>query len=138
MNGSERGSPASSAPTEVTCRDPAGELDALFRLSQDMLCITGRDGVVRRVNPAFVQTLGHSKATLLAAPLISFIHPDDQAATLAELASLAAGSPSSLLSFENRVRRLDGGYAAINWTSSLDPSSDLIYSARAAAGGPAR
>ena len=102
------------------------ELDHLFHLSLDLICIAGTDGSFKRLNPAWEQTLGFTNEELLAKPYFDFVHPDDRAATLAESEKLAEGAPSVL--FENRYRCRDGSYKWLMWNAT--PGKDgLIYAA---------
>jgi len=101
------------------------EREQLFSLSLDLICVAGMDGYFKRVNPAFGKVLGHSEADLLARPFIDLVHPDDVAATLAELENLAAGAPT--IRFENRYRTRNGGYTHLEWTAAPVPHEKLIY-----------
>lgn len=112
---------------EQALRDRQWELDRVFALSPDLLCIAGLDGRFRRVNPAFTAVLGHAESTLLATPYLELIHPDDHAATRHELGRLARGEPT--WHFPCRFRRADGTYRWISWRASPDPGSQWFIAA---------
>jgi len=101
------------------------EINRVFDLSLDMLCIVGRDGHFERLNPAFEITLGYTRDELLAAPLVAFIHPEDQDALLAEMERLRTGTPG--VYFENRCRCKDGSYRWLEWRLVPVQAEDLLY-----------
>jgi PAS domain S-box-containing protein len=94
----------------------ASEESRFFNLSLDLLAIGDVSGYFKRVNQAWTQTLGYSEAELLAQPFMELIHPEDRAATLAELERLNGGNPTP--AFENRYRAKDGTYRCLSWTAS--------------------
>ncbi len=103
------------------------ELDRYFTLSLDMLCIVSYAGYFVRLNRAWEHTLGFSVAELMASPLFDFVHPDDRAATLAEMEKLMQGEDT--ISFENRYRAKDGTYRWMLWNATPFAQQQVIYAA---------
>ncbi len=92
-----------------------------------MLCIADVDGYFKRINTAWEKTLGYSKAELMAVPYLSYVHPDDQAATIAEAQKLSAGGDT--IWFENRYRCRDGSYKWLLWQATPVRHLSTIYAA---------
>ncbi|WP_166647100.1 sensor histidine kinase [Prosthecobacter fusiformis] len=101
------------------------ELKRFFTLSLDALCIIGRDGYFKRVNPVFMQALGYTEDEILTRPVMDFIHPDDREKTEHELARVAAGV--SVEHFENRYRCKDGTWRWLWWKGQFLETEKLIY-----------
>ncbi len=106
-------------------RDALDQIDQFFALSRDLLCVLGKDGYFRRINPAWTRIFGHSEEVLLSGPFTEFLHPDDVSKTSVEAEALFAGHRSA--EFENRYRTVDGTYRWISWTATADPVNELIY-----------
>lgn len=111
-------------------RDLAGraraeaELDRFFNLSLDFLVIASADGYFKRVSPAVTDILGWSVDEFLERPFIQFIHPDDQAATWAEVdRQMKAGE--RVMQFENRYRHKNGSWRVLSWRSM--PHGEQMY-----------
>ena len=106
-------------------REAEREVERLFELSLDLLAVTGLDGYLRRVNPAFERTLGYPTAELLARPLIEFAHPEDRASSLAALQELQQGR--DVVHFEARFVRSDGSVRWLEWNATPVPERRLVY-----------
>ena len=102
------------------------ELERVFRLSLDLLCIADTDGNFVKVNPAWEQTLGYKLEELEHRKFLDFVHPDDLEATQQAIADLASGK--SIFDFINRYRHKNGSYRWIEWRS-LPYEGKLIYAA---------
>src|SRR5215218_3153637 len=103
------------------------ELHRIVTLSPDLLCIAGLDGYFKRVNPAFEDALGYASRELLAKAFIEFVHPDDRAATIEEVAKLSTDLTTGY--FENRCLRKDGSYVWLSWKAVPVVEEGLIYAA---------
>jgi sigma-B regulation protein RsbU (phosphoserine phosphatase) len=105
--------------------DEIAEVDRLFDLSLEMLCIADTDGYFRRLNAAFQRTLGYELEELLARPFVEFVHQEDRRPTLDEVEKLSEGIPT--VHFENRYRCKDGSYRWLAWTAMPEKEEGLIY-----------
>ena len=94
-------------------------------MSVDMFCIVGFDGYFKSLNPSWETTLGFTTEELMARPRISFIHPDDRAATDREIARLEQGETT--LAFENRYLCKDGSYKWLLWNAVSSPGQGIVY-----------
>jgi PAS domain S-box-containing protein len=98
----------------------AAERDRLWSISQDIMLVCDYAGRIITINPSCQRVLGWDDSEMVGEMLTDFLHPDDLAATMAEIAKIATGVPT--LSFENRYRTKDGGYRLLAWTAVPDGS----------------
>jgi PAS domain S-box-containing protein len=100
---------------EQQATDNALERDRLWRLSTDILLVADFTSRIIAVNPAWSTVLGRSEAESIGTDFMRLVHPQDQAATLAEVGKLERGIKT--LHFENRYMHRDGSYRHISWTA---------------------
>ncbi|HUB24937.1 MAG TPA: CHASE3 domain-containing protein [Tepidisphaeraceae bacterium] len=113
---------------DISARQKAeAERDRFFTMSLDLLCIAGFDGYFKRVNPAFVRTLGWTEEELTSRPWREFLHPDDVQSTRDEEHRNVGGG--STKEFENRYRCKDGSYRWLSWAAVPMVDDRRIYAA---------
>ena len=101
-------------------------IEPFLDLSVDMLCIMALDGYLQQINPAFKQTLGYSESELLKQPIVNFIHPEDQGATLEAIERLNQGVVTTI-QFENRCRCKNNSYKCLEWKATILGEQKLLY-----------
>lgn len=89
------------------------ERDRTWALSQDLLGVVDKHGILEGSNPAWEHMLGWSEAEVASQPLIDLIHPDDWKATEDGLTLLWERGATAR--FESRCRRRDGCFRRISW-----------------------
>jgi diguanylate cyclase (GGDEF)-like protein/PAS domain S-box-containing protein len=91
---------------------------ALVAEASDVTVVVGTDGVVSYASPSSERVLGFPSEQLdgqvLDVAIEHWVHPDDGALALAELAALT-GSPGSRRVFTVRIARPDGGWRDCEW-----------------------
>jgi len=97
----------------------------IFDLSRDLFCIADSQGYFQDVNPAWEHQLGWTREELCARPFLEFIHPDDQAPTIAQYDAQKGGSQAIV--FSNRYRDKSGGYRWLEWNATPVGPDGLIY-----------
>jgi PAS domain S-box-containing protein len=108
---------------EQALRSKSEELDRIFSLTLDMLCIARPDGHLLRVNAAWERVMGWRISELEGSELLDLVHEEDLAATRNALRELAGGK--ELIDFTNRCRCKDGSYRFFEWRSVL--AGGVIY-----------
>jgi PAS domain S-box-containing protein len=88
-------------------------LNSLFALSQDFMCILGSDGSVQFFNPHFARILGYSNDELLTRTFNDLLHPDDRKE---ENFPANQFSKFPVMLATNRYICKDGSYRWIQWS----------------------
>ncbi|ADB36685.1 PAS domain S-box protein [Spirosoma linguale] len=97
----------------------------LFDLSNDLICLAGVDGFLKKVNPAFHQVLGWDEHYLLSHSFYELVHPDDLIDTQREVAQLANGKKT--INFVHRFRCVDGTYCYLQWVATPEPATGYVF-----------
>ncbi|MFI5192748.1 MAG: PAS domain S-box protein [Chitinophagales bacterium] len=97
----------------------------LFEMTPDLVCIAGKDGFFRKVNPAVIEKFGYTEKELFERPISSFIHPGDKAQTSQKRSKLLQGS--ALLNFENRYLTKKGEIIWLEWTSIYSSDKEIVF-----------
>jgi PAS domain S-box-containing protein len=98
-----------------------------LEFSSDLLSISGFDGVVRWVNPAYEETLGHAAHDLIGRPWAELVHADDLAGALDATARIT-DTGADATAFEARLRSVDGAYRWFQFSSRPHPGLEVVYS----------
>ena len=102
------------------------ERNRFFGLSQDMFCSAAFDGTLKRVNPAWEQTLGWQLEELLGNSFLTFVHPDDHESSRRHWVELISAG-KTISGTEIRYRCRDGSHKWVLWRAVPDPVQQLVY-----------
>src|SRR5437764_5503367 len=101
------------------------DLERIFELSGEMLCVIDAGGRFERVSSGWEAQLGWARDELVGTRCIELLHPEDMERTLAD--AVAGTQPEAeLIAFENRYRHSDGSYRWLAWNARRFPDG-LIY-----------
>ncbi|SEM81010.1 PAS domain S-box-containing protein [Sphingomonas gellani] len=107
---------------EQQVQDRTTELDRLWDTSPDLLLVIDFDGVFRRVNPAWVTTLGYDPDELVGHHVNEFVVAEDHADTIAAYQLAAMGGSPRMV---NRYVHKDGTLCWISWVAAR--AGQVIY-----------
>ncbi|MES1213884.1 MAG: PAS domain S-box protein [Bacteroidota bacterium] len=96
-----------------------------FERTPVLVCIAGKEGFFRKVNPAVIDKLGYTERELFDSPISSFIHPEDKEFTRQEREKLLGGQP--LVNFQNRYITKSGSIIWLEWTSIYFPEKEIVF-----------
>jgi len=99
-------------------RSDTADVERLFDLATDLLATAGPDGYFARLNPAWEQVLGWTRAELVSQPYLELVHPDDREATAEGIAHIH--EPGYQITGQNRYRHRDGGWRWLLWSATTD------------------
>ncbi|MDO3693249.1 PAS domain-containing sensor histidine kinase [Wenyingzhuangia sp. chi5] len=101
------------------------DLERFFSITPDILCIASPEGILKKINPSFANSLGYSIEELLDTSVSSYIHPDDRKLTSKLRHEISRNIP--MINFDNRYITKGGETIWLSWTSVYEPEDELIY-----------
>lgn len=104
------------------------ELERFYDISPEPMCVVRADGRLERCNAAFANLLGYTAEQLTNHVVLDYVHPDDRAATQAEM-DRRRKSGTQVVDYENRVIARDGSTRWLNWSACWDRDRNVIYAA---------
>ena len=99
------------------------ELNQIFNMVPEMICIASVDGYFKKLNPAWETVLGFTVDELMSKPFKEFIHPDDVEPTFAEVEKQLSGQHT--INFTNRYLCKNGEYKLLKWVATPSPDKFL-------------
>jgi PAS domain S-box-containing protein len=101
------------------------ELNQLFNIIPDVICIASLDGHLNKVNPAMCNLLKYDEEELLQLTFKDLIHADDLDTCMNKFAKLTVKSPTC--HFESRFITKQGDLLWALWTCTLSPEKGLVF-----------
>ena len=102
---------------------PTLDFETFFATSLDLLVIRDAALKIVKVNQAWERVLGYRKDELEGQPMLSFIHPDDVAASHAQMQRVEI--EKDVNGIINRYRCRDGSYRYLEWRAHQE--GNLVY-----------
>jgi PAS domain S-box-containing protein len=91
------------------------EAEEFFQVNEELLCVLTSDGKFKKINKAWIDTLGYDEKTLLSKNFKDYVHPEDLSKTKKEYEKLkTTGSITGLI---NRYKTKDGNYINLSWNA---------------------
>jgi PAS domain S-box-containing protein len=100
------------------------ELDQLFNLAPDIICITGVDKYFKKVNPAMCRLLEYTKDELLQLKITDLIHPEDREKCAAAFEGIET---DQTFYYEDRFITRSGKTKWLSWTATRSAEEDLLF-----------
>jgi PAS domain S-box-containing protein len=106
--------------------DSIANFEFFTRETSDFICVSDLNRNLTDFNLVFINKLGYSKRELLLNSFSKYIYPEDFSKT--EEATLELLKEKITVIFENRILTKKGNLITVQWTSTINPSKNLIYS----------
>jgi len=110
---------------EIKRKQLEQELNQVFNLAPDIICIVGVDGYFKKINPAMCTILEYTELELLSRPFREFVYTDDIKGTATQLDLIGEGNAT--LYFENRYVTRTGKIKWLAWTTTPVSEEGLTF-----------
>ncbi len=97
-------------------RESEKELENIFNLTPDMICVCTPEGKFLKVSPSCEEVLGYTVDEVLKLGWTKLVHPDDVERTNKEVESQLKGN--AVMNYINRFRCKDGAYKILDWRAT--------------------
>ena len=102
-----------------------GSLESFFQQPLNLNLIADLSGIIVQANRKWTEVFGYEIHELIGHNFFELVHPDDNAATLQQMANLARGE--TVIGFRNRYRKTNGDYRLLQWSASLSIGDNCVY-----------
>ena len=102
------------------------ELNDIFEVTTDLVCIVGRDGYFKKTNRAMTTLLGYGEAQLLNMQIHNLVHPDDLEACMLQM-QMFENNQCRSINFENRYICANSEIINLAWTASKGSDDNIWY-----------
>lgn len=110
--------------TDITKEhEQALELERIFSVNLDLLCILDMEGKFIKTNKAWCDILGYKPEELIGQNISTYIHKDDIKSTMSAMKKLE--NNEKVDRFTNRYKSKDGHYHHLEWRAN--PHEGLVY-----------
>ena len=114
-----------NTPKKSSTFEFTGEMkDQILKLSQDLICITDKQGNFKFVNSICEKVLGYTRVELLSMAYLDSIHPEDLKNIKNEFKQFVIGNRAEDL--VSRHIHKDGSIKTISWSAALNSKKHLI------------
>lgn len=100
--------------------------EKFFNMAFNIFFLAKGENIIK-INPALTRTFGFELKDFENKSFLSFVHPDDVAATAKELKKLLGGG--TVISFRVRSITKSGLYRWVDWTATSDVQTGVIFAA---------
>lgn len=101
------------------------ELQKIFDFTPDILMVIGKDGYIRKVNPALAKILGYSSNEIISRSLEYFVHPDDK--YILDKWRKRDLKKDEVANYESRWRTSDGQFRWFSWAVTPYMKGELHF-----------